>query len=76
MKKLKDYDGYQITPTEWGYYVVISSKKANQMRTYEYDGACGSAEQVEEELKKYTFDTMVKRYRDQCVYCECVEQIW
>lgn len=76
MQKLKDYDGYQITPTEWGYYVVISSKKANQMRTYEYDGACGSAEQVEEELKKYTFNTMVKRYAEQCVYCECVEQIW
>ena len=39
MQKLKDYNGYRITPTDWGYYVVISDTKANQMRTYEYDGA-------------------------------------
>lgn len=76
MKALKNYDGYKITPTNWGYYIVISSTKANQMRTYGYDGSCGSAEQVEAELKKYSFNTMVKRYREQCVYCECVEQIY
>lgn len=76
MKALKEYDGYKITPTEWGYYITIGSTKRNQMRTYEYDGACGSAEQVEAELKKYSFDEIVKRYREQFVYCECVEQIY
>lgn len=76
MKALKDYDGYRVTPTEWGYYVTISSTKHNQFRTYEYDGACGNKEQVEAELKKYSFPEIVKRYREQCVYCECVEQIY
>lgn len=76
MKKLKDYDGYKITPTEWGYYVAIASTKRNQFRTYEYDGACATLEQVEDELKKHSFDEIVKRYREQFVYCECVEQIY
>lgn len=76
MQKLKDYNGYRITPTDWGYYVVISDTKANQMRTYEYDGACGTAESIEQELKSHSFSDMVKRYRDQFVYCECVEQIY
>lgn len=74
MKKLKDYDGYKITPTDWGFYVGIASTKRNQFRTYEYSG--GKAEEVEAELKKYSFDEIVKRYREQFVYCECVEQIY
>lgn len=69
------YNGYRITPTEWGFYVTIASEKHNQFRTYEYDGACGTREQVEAELKKYSFEEIVKRYREQCVYCECVEEI-
>lgn len=38
MKKLKDYDGYKISKADWGYYVCISSTKANKMLSYAYDG--------------------------------------
>lgn len=76
MKKLKDYNGYRITPTEWGYYVVISSTKANYMITYEYDGNCSTLEDLEDYLKKHTFYEVVKDFKDQYVYMECKEQIW
>lgn len=76
MKKLKDYDGYKIVDTDWGYYITIGSTKDNQMRTYEYDGACGTHEEVEDFLKKHTFREVVSAYHDQWVYCECIEQIY
>lgn len=75
MKKYQDYNGYRITPAEWGYYVMISDEKANKMVTYEYDGNCGTYEEVEEFLKTHTFNEVVKAFKEQCVYCECVEQI-
>lgn len=76
MKKLKDYDGYQITDTNWGYYITLGSTKYNQMRTYEYDVACGTREEVEDFLKKHTFKEIVKAFREQFVYLECVEEIY
>ena len=76
MNKLKNYDGYKITETEWGYYVVISSTKKNYMSTYEYDGACGTKEEVEKFLKEHTFEEVEKAYKDWCVYLECREQIY
>lgn len=76
MKKLKDYDGYKIVKTDWGYYVTISSTKANYMITYEYDGNCSTYEDLEEYLKKHTFQEVVKDFYNQCVYMECKEQIW
>ena len=76
MKKLKDYNGYRITPTEWGYYITIGDTKANRMITYEYDGACGTYDEVEKFLKENDFKTVVRAYHEQCVYCECVEQIY
>ena len=75
MNKLKDYNGYRITDTDWGYYVVISSTKHNQMRTYEYDGACGTHDEVEDFLKKHTFTEVVKEFANMLVYLECVEEI-
>lgn len=71
-------DGYyrvSVADEGWGYYITIASDRANQMRTYEYDGGCGTVEEVEAELKKYTFEQIVKRYREQCVYLECVEEL-
>ena len=56
--------------------MAIASTKRNQFRSYEYDGACATLEQVEDELKKHSFDEIVKLYREQFVYCECVEQIY
>lgn len=76
MKKLKDYDGYQITDANWGYYITLGSTKRNQMRTYEYDGACGTRDEVEDFLKKHTFNQIVKAFREQFVYLECVEEIY
>lgn len=76
MKKLKDYNGYRITPADWGYYITISDTKENRMITYEYDGACGTYDEVEKFLKENDFKTVVRAYREQCVYCECVEQIY
>ena len=76
MKKLNNYNGYTITPTDWGYYIVIASEKHNQIRHYEYSGGCGTLEQVEKELQANDFGEIAKRYREQCVYCECVEQIY
>lgn len=76
MKKLQEYDGYKIIDTDWGYIVVISSTKWNAMITYEYDGACGTHEEVEEFLKDSTFEHVCKVFDDQCVYKECVEQIY
>ena len=79
MKKLdknNKNNGYQITPEEWGYYIFIIDEKANECRSYEYSGGCGTLEEVEAELKKYTYKQIVKRYADQWVYCECVEQLY
>lgn len=59
----------------WGYYVIIASDRYNEMRTYQYDGACGTKAEVEAELKKYSFAEIVKRYREQYVYLECVEAL-
>lgn len=77
MKKLVNGSdtGYRITPTEWGFYIFITDEKANECRNYEYSGGCGTLESVEAELKKYTYRQIVKRYYEQCVYCECVEQL-
>ena len=76
MNKLKNDNGYRITKAEWGYYITIASTKANQYRHYEYDGACGTLEEVEAYLKSHSFEEVVKDFRNQCVYCECVEQIY
>ena len=56
--------------------MVISSTKHNQMRTYEYDGACGTHDEVEGFLKKHTFTEVVKEFAKQFVYLECVEEIY
>lgn len=79
MKKLeKGSDtGYRITDTGEGYYyVLLSDEKANEVKHYQYDSCCGSLEEVENYLKKHTYNTIVKAYRDMCVYCECTEQIY
>lgn len=76
MKKLQGDNGYKVTPTEWGFYVFISDEKANECRTYEYSGGCGTLKSVTAELEKYTYKTIVKRYADQYVYCESVEQLY
>ena len=79
MKKLKrgSDTGYRITDSGEGYYyVTISDLKANETRYYEYSGTYESLEEVEEYLKNHTYNTIVKAYRDMCVYCECIEQIY
>lgn len=76
MKKMQEYDGYKITPVEWGYYITIGSTAHNQMRTYEYDGACGTYDEVEDLLKTHSFGQVVDEYAKQFVYLECVEQIY
>lgn len=76
MKKLQDYDGYMITPADWGYYITIGSTPHNVMITYEYDGACGTYEEVEDFLKTHTFEQVRKAYAEQYVYKECEEQIY
>lgn len=76
MQKLKNDNGYRITKAEWGYYITIASTKANQYRHYEYDGACGTFEEVEKFLQEHTFDEVAKAFYEQCVYCECVEPIY
>ena len=78
MKKLttNSDDGYRIIDDGHYYTIVISDEKANKCVTYEYDAACGSLEDVEKELQEHTFNEMVKRYSEQCVYCECVEELY
>lgn len=69
-------DGYyRITVADegWGYYIMIASDKHNQFRSYEYDGACGTFEEVEELLKNSTFSDIVKRFKEEYVYLACVE---
>ena len=75
MKKLKDYDGYKITKADWGYYVCISSTKANKMLSYEYDGNCASYEELDKYLSTHTFEQVIKDFAKQFVYLECVEEI-
>ena len=78
MKKMKDCDGYRITKADegWGYYIQIGSLKANVIISYEYDGACGTFEEVEKFLKDHSFEEVRKAFHDQYVYCECIEPIW
>ena len=80
MKKLiKGSDtGYSVVDSGegWGYYVFITDEKANECRNYEYSAGCGTIEDVEKELQKYSYKEIVKRYKEQCVYCESVEQLW
>lgn len=59
----------------WGFYVMIASDKRNEFRTYEYDRACGTKADIEKELREHSFDQIVKHYRDQYVYLECVEAL-
>ncbi len=76
MRKLKDYDGYRIIKCD-GYYIVsISSTKANQFITYEYDASCATYDELDDYLKHNDFYTVIKDFREQCVYCECVEEIY
>lgn len=84
MKKMvKGQDAYpgdgcyrvDVVDEGWGYYVYIASDKHNQFRTYQYDGGCGTKEQVEAELEKHTFAEIVRMYKEQWVYCECVEAL-
>ena len=75
MQKLKDYDGYKITKADWGYYVCISSTKANKMLSYEYDGACATYEELDEYLSTHTFKQVIEDFANQFVYLECVEEI-
>lgn len=76
MNKLKNDNGYRIYENQGYYTVVIASTKHNQYRTYEYDTACGSKSEVEEELKNHSFEEIVKRYYNECVYLVCIEQIY
>lgn len=78
MKKLQDYDGYKLVKAAdgWGYYVTIGSTKANKMISYEYDGGCATYDELENYLKTHTFEQVVKDFREQFVYCECVEPIY
>lgn len=76
--RTKSYGGdgyYKITECDGYYLIGIASDKANLFVTYEYDSACGSKQEVEEELRKYSFSEIRKRYYDQCVYCLCQEML-
>lgn len=75
MQKMVDYDGYKIVPTDWGYYVTISSTDANKCISYEYDGHCATREELDKFLSEHSFDEVRKAFREQFVYCECVEEI-
>lgn len=73
--KYPDEGRYRIIDCD-GYYIIsIASDKAGAFVTYEYDAACGTREEVEKELRKYDFWTIVNRYREQCVYRVCVEAL-
>lgn len=76
LSKTNEFNGYRIMPANGYYIVVIGDEKANALVTYEYDSACGTIEEVEEELKKYSFNTIRKRYAERYVYCNCVEPIY
>lgn len=82
MKKMDDSgsygdDGsYRIVDCGNYYLITIASDKANAMRTYEYDAVCGSLAEVEKELQRNSYEQIKKLYHEQCVYCECEEQIW
>ncbi len=79
MRKLtKNSDtGYRITDTGEGYYYIcLSDKKANECRHYEFSGTNNTIEEVEKYLKTHTYKTIVERFREMWVYCECVEQLY
>lgn len=65
-----------IEAKDWGgYYVIIASDRHGEMRTYQYDGACDTKAGVEKELRAHSFAEIVKRYKEQYVYLECVEAL-
>lgn len=66
---------YRIVDCGGYYRICIASDRAGMFITYEYDASCGTCKEVEEELRKYDFHAIVRRYREQCVYRECVEAL-
>ena len=68
MKKLiKGSDtGYKVVDSGegWGYYVFITDEKANECRNYEYSAGCGTIEDVENELQKYSYEEIVKQFME------------
>lgn len=75
MKKLNanSDNGYSIAQDDYAYYITIANGK--EYRHYEYDKACGTLEKVEKELQENSYNTIVKLYKDQYVYLDCIEPI-
>lgn len=80
MKKITKNNewGYSIHEASagWGYYIYITDKVANLGISYEYSAGCGTLDEVETFLKNNTFNTVKKAFENECVYIECIEQIY
>ena len=76
MNKLHNDNGYRVIDHGRWYYITIASTKHNQYRNYEYDAGCGTIQEVEQELRNHTFEEIVKLYKEQYVYLDCIEAIY
>ena len=79
MKRLeKNSDtGYRITDSGEGYYYIyLSDEKSNECRHYEYSGTYDTMDEVEKYLETHDYKTIVKRFREMYVYCECAERLY
>lgn len=69
--------GYRITDSGEGYYCIyLSDEKANECRHYEYSGTYETMDEVEKYLKTHAYKTIVARFREMWVYCECAEKLY
>ena len=75
MQQLANNNGYKVKQCDGYYAVTIASVERNEFRHYEYSSTYETIEQVENELNECSFDEIVKRYAERCVYLECVEPI-
>lgn len=82
MKRMKkgasrypDEGRYRIVDDGECFTIFLASDEYGIFAIYEYDKACGTRKEVEEELRKYNFHDIVERYHERWVYCESVERM-